>query len=65
MQHWARSLAISLFGLMAACDTVAQVQEDAAGGSPDILVLGDSQLSFGAGEAFVDLFAAMQLKNPK
>jgi hypothetical protein len=29
-------------------------------GSPDILVLGDSQLSFGAGVAFVELFAGMR-----
>jgi hypothetical protein len=28
-------------------------------GAPDILVLGDSQLSFGAGKAFVDLFARL------
>ena len=29
-------------------------------GSPDILILGDSQLSFGAGTAIVELFGAMQ-----
>ena len=35
--------------------TLAEVR-----GSPDILVLGDSQLSFGAGAAFVELFGAMR-----
>jgi hypothetical protein len=29
-------------------------------GAPDILILGDSQLSFGAGMAFVELFASMR-----
>jgi hypothetical protein len=31
-----------------------------AQGSPDVLILGDSQLSFGAGPAFVDLFRSMR-----
>jgi hypothetical protein len=35
--------------------TLAEVQ-----GSPEILVLGDSQLSFGAGAAFTELFGAMR-----
>lgn len=30
-----------------------------AEGAPDVLILGDSQLTFGAGEAFLDLFATM------
>ena len=51
MQHWARSFAIALIGLCLARDATAEVR-----GSPDILVLGDSQLTFGAGKAFVALF---------
>lgn len=31
----------------------------AAKGAPDILILGDSQLTFGAGEAFLDLLASL------
>jgi hypothetical protein len=42
-------------GLFAFDGAKAEVQ-----GSPDILVLGDSQLSFGAGVAFVELFGAMR-----
>lgn len=55
MHRWARSLVLSLFGVLAACDTGAEVST-----SPDVLILGDSQLSFGAGVAFVDLIAAMR-----
>jgi hypothetical protein len=54
MHRCATILAIGLCALLAACDTRAEIQ-----GSPDILVLGDSQLSFGAGEAFVDLLTRM------
>lgn len=51
MKHWATAFAATLIGL---CLTaVAQAE---ARRSPDVLVLGDSQLSFGAGKAFVRLF---------
>ena len=33
--------------------------EGTAKGAPDILILGDSQLTFGAGEAFLDILASM------
>jgi hypothetical protein len=33
--------------------------EGTARGAPDILILGDSQLTFGAGEAFLDVLASM------
>lgn len=33
--------------------------EGTAKGAPDILILGDSQLTFGAGEAFLDVLASM------
>jgi len=55
MYQWANSFAVALIGLFLACEAGAEVQ-----GSPDILVLGDSQLSFGAGLAFVALFDEMQ-----
>lgn len=55
MQPWTAALAVALIGLCVCLDAKAEVQ-----GSPDILVLGDSQLSFGAGAAFVDLFVAMR-----
>jgi hypothetical protein len=51
MQIRARILAVALIGLFLARDAGAEVQ-----GSPQVLVLGDSQLSFGAGKAFVALF---------
>lgn len=34
--------------------------EGTAKGAPDILILGDSQLTFGAGEAFLDVLAGMK-----
>lgn len=49
------TLAAALLGLGFNAPTLAEVR-----GSPDILVLGDSQLSFGAGVAFVELFKAMR-----
>lgn len=55
MQPWQNVLAAALIGLCAAPAAMAEVT-----GSPDILVLGDSQLSFGAGKAFVDLFAGLR-----
>ena len=44
------SFAAALIGLCVTLTAMAEVR-----GSPDILVLGDLQLSFGAGKAFVDL----------
>lgn len=44
-------LALAFLGLFLATTAKAEVKA-----SPDILVLGDSQLSFGAGQAFVSLF---------
>ncbi|HMS95870.1 MAG TPA: SGNH/GDSL hydrolase family protein [Tabrizicola sp.] len=49
------TLAAALLVLGFSEPTLAEVH-----GSPDILVLGDSQLSFGAGVAFVELFGAMR-----
>jgi hypothetical protein len=48
-------VAFVLLGLCLATAGKAEVP-----GAPDILVLGDSQLSFGAGAAFVDLFDQMR-----
>lgn len=48
--------------LMAACCSVAAAASHAQGaaeGAPDVLILGDSQLTFGAGEAFLDELQAM------
>ena len=42
--------AVVLLGLCVALSAKAEVR-----GSPDVLVLGDSQLSFGAGKAFVEV----------
>ncbi len=55
MQRWTTAFSAALIGLFAFPAVKAEVQ-----GSPDILVLGDSQLSFGAGVAFVELFGAMR-----
>lgn len=43
---------------MAATASVC-LAEGTAKGAPDILILGDSQLTFGAGEAFLDLLSGM------
>ena len=50
----AGTLALALIALILATPIRAE-----APGSPDVLVLGDSQLSFGAGVAFVDLLHKM------
>ncbi len=55
MQSWAATVALTLVWLLLAQEATAEAQ-----GSPDILVLGDSQLSFGAGKAFVSLFDALK-----
>jgi len=55
MQPRAIAVAVILVGLLFAQEATAEVQ-----GSPDILVLGDSQLSFGAGKAFVALFESLK-----
>jgi hypothetical protein len=55
MQRWTAAFSAALIGLFVFHAAKAEVQ-----GSPDILVLGDSQLSFGAGTAFVELLGAMQ-----
>jgi hypothetical protein len=49
------TLAAAFLGLGFNAPVLAEVR-----GSPDILVLGDSQLSFGAGVAFVELFGAIR-----
>jgi hypothetical protein len=55
MPRWTRTLGPALIALVAAQPARAEVA-----GAPDILVLGDSQLSFGAGAAFVSLFQDMR-----
>jgi hypothetical protein len=55
MTRWTTAFSAALIGLLAFQQVQAEVQ-----GSPDILVLGDSQLSFGAGVAFVELFGTMR-----
>lgn len=55
MPPWTTAFAAAVIGLLAFQSAKAEVR-----GSPDILVLGDSQLSFGAGLAFVELFGAMR-----
>jgi hypothetical protein len=55
MRRLARSFFLALIGLSLPWQVSAEVS-----GSPDILILGDSQLSFGAGEAFVDVIDAMK-----
>lgn len=54
MRPWTTSFAAALVGLCFLGTARAEVL-----GSPDILVLGDSQLSFGAGAAFIVLLDAM------
>jgi hypothetical protein len=54
MRPWAKVFITALALLTNAPATSAEVP-----GSPDILVLGDSQLTFGAGVAFVDLLDRM------
>ncbi len=39
--------------------TSTSYAEGTAKGAPDVLILGDSQLTFGAGEAFLDVLGAM------
>jgi hypothetical protein len=51
----AMPLVAALLGLCLAGPVPAE-----APGAPDVLILGDSQLSFGAGQAFVDLFTALR-----
>jgi hypothetical protein len=51
MKPWATAFAAALIGLCGFTAAHADARR-----SPDILVLGDSQLSFGAGKAFVRLF---------
>jgi hypothetical protein len=55
MRKLAAMLCLGLAGLCLADRATAE-----AAGSPDVLVLGDSQLSFGAGKAFVRAIAAMR-----
>jgi hypothetical protein len=55
MRLSARTFFAALIGLCLVCPAMAE-----APGSPDILVLGDSQISFGAGKAFVELLDGMQ-----
>ncbi|MDZ7905809.1 MAG: SGNH/GDSL hydrolase family protein [Cypionkella sp.] len=58
MQRWTTALSAA----MIECAFAFQDAKAEVKGSPDILVLGDSQLSFGAGVAFVELFGAMRGK---
>lgn len=55
MHRWTIVYAMVLCGLCLTGAGRAEVR-----GSPDVLVLGDSQLSFGAGKAFVALFEGMR-----
>jgi len=55
MKNRAAALAIAAMGLFLHGTAMAQTQT-----SPDILVLGDSQLSFGAGEAFVTILEELR-----
>ncbi len=55
MRALAQSFLIALMGLCFPGQAAAEVA-----GSPDILVLGDSQLTFGAGKAFVEVLDAMK-----
>ena len=54
-----RPLLTTLFLAAAGLSCPLQVAAEVSG-SPDVLILGDSQLSFGAGEAFVDILGAMK-----
>jgi hypothetical protein len=49
---------ILMLGILLAAASPGQSQGTAKG-APDVLILGDSQLTFGAGEALVDALAAM------
>ncbi len=49
---------ILMFGILLA-GAGPGLSQGTAKGAPDVLILGDSQLTFGAGEAFVDEFAAL------
>jgi hypothetical protein len=53
-----RPMAIAFATALAVFSLAPAVHAEVSG-SPDILVLGDSQLTFGAGEAFVDLLGQM------
>ena len=55
MWYRAAFLVLALIVPVLADDASAEVRD-----APDILVLGDSQLSFGAGKAFVDLFDSLK-----
>jgi hypothetical protein len=55
MKNRVAALAIAAMGLFLHGEAMAQTQT-----SPDILVLGDSQLSFGAGEAFVTILEELR-----
>lgn len=55
MKNRVAALAIAVMGLFLHGEAMAQTQT-----SPDILVLGDSQLSFGAGEAFVAILEELR-----
>lgn len=55
MKNRVAVLAIAAMGLFLHGEAMAQTQT-----SPDILVLGDSQLSFGAGEAFVTILEELR-----
>lgn len=55
MQPWTTPIAAFLIGLCLAHPAKTEVA-----GSPDVLVLGDSQLSFGAGKAFIALFQTLK-----
>jgi hypothetical protein len=54
MNHWAKAVAAALFAL-----ELTNSAQGEARLSPDVLVLGDSQLTFGAGVAFIDLINQM------
>jgi hypothetical protein len=55
MRPLAQTVFLALMGLSLPALATAEVS-----GSPDILILGDSQLSFGAGKAFVDVIGSMK-----
>lgn len=55
MRPVAMTLLAALIGVFPGLPAKAE-----APGSPDVLILGDSQLSFGAGKAFVELLGAMK-----
>lgn len=58
-----RITSLVLFGIWVGIWTAfpnASFAQGTADRAPDVLILGDSQLTFGAGEAFVDLLGAMR-----